>query len=70
VNDFAFQTLGLNSFQVCNAVSNVASRRVKQKTGAEFVGYVELLHHNGQSTAEKWKVTRERWLGRNSAGPV
>ena len=62
VNDFAFLTLGLDHFQVCNAQSNVASRRVKQKTGAEFVGFVELPHHNGESRAEKWKVTRETWL--------
>ena len=62
VNDFAFATLGIESFYVCNAASNRASRRVKQKTGAEFVGYIELPHHNGQSKAEKWKVTREGWL--------
>jgi ribosomal-protein-alanine N-acetyltransferase len=64
VNDFAFQTLGIESFHVCNAASNAASRRVKQKTGAEFVGYIELLHHNGQSKSEKWKITRESWLSR------
>lgn len=62
VNDFAFLTLGLESFHVCNAQSNVASRRVKQKTGAEFIGFVELPHHNGESRAEKWKVTRDTWL--------
>ena len=67
VNDFVFKTLGLESFSVCNAVSNAASRRVKQKTGAEFVGHIELAHHNGQSKAEKWKVTREGWLGRHPA---
>jgi ribosomal-protein-alanine N-acetyltransferase len=65
VNDFTFQTLGLESFHVCNAASNAASRRVKQKTGAEFVGYIELLHHSGQSKTEKWKVSRESWLGRS-----
>lgn len=71
VNDFAFQTLGIESFHVCNAVSNTASRRVKQKTGAEFVGYVELPHHNGQSRSEKWKVTRESWLRRAApSGPI
>jgi RimJ/RimL family protein N-acetyltransferase len=64
VNDFAFVTLGIESFHVCNVVSNVASRRVKQKTGAELVGYIELSHHNGQSKAEHWKVTRQGWLGR------
>jgi ribosomal-protein-alanine N-acetyltransferase len=64
VNDFAFSTLGIESFHVCNVVSNVASRRVKQKTGAEFVGYVELPHHNGQTRSEKWIVTRGSWLRR------
>jgi ribosomal-protein-alanine N-acetyltransferase len=65
-NDFAFRTLGIESFYVCNAASNAASRRVKQKTGAEFVGYIELAHHNGQSKSERWKVVRESWLGRSS----
>ena len=65
VNDFAFNTLGIEQFHVCNAISNVASRRVKQKTGAEFVGYIELAHHNGQSKSERWRVTRESWLRLN-----
>jgi ribosomal-protein-alanine N-acetyltransferase len=67
VNDFVFRTLGVESFHACNVASNAASRRVKQKTGAEFVGYIELLHHNGQSRSEKWRVTRERWLDRGSS---
>jgi ribosomal-protein-alanine N-acetyltransferase len=70
VNEFAFQTLGIESFHVCNVASNAASRRVKQKTGAEFVGHIDLPHHNGQSKAERWIVTRESWLGRSSAKPV
>jgi ribosomal-protein-alanine N-acetyltransferase len=70
VNDFAFTTLGIESFYVCNAASNTASRRVKRKTGAEFVGHVEIPHHNGQSKAEKWKVTREGWLSRSSTSSV
>ena len=69
VNDFAFLTLGLGSFYVCNVASNIASRRVKQKTGAEFVGYIELPHHNGESKSEQWLVTRESWLGRNRPAP-
>lgn len=70
VNDFAFGTLGIESFYVVNAASNTASRRVKQKTGAEFVGTIELPHHDGQTKAEKWKVTRESWLARGSARSV
>ena len=64
VNDFAFGTLGIESFHVCNAASNTASRRVKQKTGAEFVGIIELPHHDGQTKAERWKVSRESWRAR------
>jgi len=38
VNDFAFLTLDLESFYVCNSVAKCRLTRVKQKTGAEFVG--------------------------------
>jgi RimJ/RimL family protein N-acetyltransferase len=69
VNDFAFLTLGVESFYVCNAASNPGSRRVKQKTAAEFVGYVDLPHHDGQTRSEKWRMTRENWLRYRSAGP-
>ena len=62
VNDFAFSTLGLERYHVCNVASNVASRRVKQKTGARFVGFIELPHHNGESKAERWVVTRGNCL--------
>jgi hypothetical protein len=58
VNDFAFLTLGLDHFFVCNAATNEASRRVKQKTGAELVGFIELAHHGGQSKSERWIVKR------------
>ncbi|WP_349643394.1 GNAT family N-acetyltransferase [Bradyrhizobium betae] len=69
VNDFAFFTLGLDHFFVCNAATNEASRRVKQKTGAEFVGFIELLHHGGQSKSEKWIVRRDAWLRGRSGTP-
>jgi hypothetical protein len=55
-------TLGLDHFYVCNAATNDASHRVKQKTGAEFVGFIELAHHGEQSKSEKWIVRREAWL--------
>lgn len=46
---------------VLNAQSNVASRRVKQKTGAELVGHADLEHHSGETRTQRWVVTRERW---------
>ena len=56
VNDFAFRTLGIESFYVCNAASNEASRRVKQKTGAEFValtGRIQGIEHFTQGVADE-----------------
>jgi [ribosomal protein S5]-alanine N-acetyltransferase len=66
VNDFAFGPLGLDAFYVCNVATNVASRRVKQKTGAEFIGFIDLAHHNGETRSEKWIVRRETWLQRRA----
>ncbi|WP_035981504.1 GNAT family N-acetyltransferase [Bradyrhizobium sp. STM 3843] len=61
VNDFAFDVLGIEQFFVCNVASNGGSRRVKQKTGAEFVGFIDLPHHNDESKSERWIVTRSNW---------
>lgn len=36
-NNFAFNTLGIEKLIVHNAKSNIASRRVKEKTGAVFL---------------------------------
>lgn len=57
VNTFVFQTLGVESFVVCNAESNAASRRIKQKTGAQFLGHVDIAHHSGTVRSEQWRVT-------------
>lgn len=61
VNDYLFFELGLEKFTVVNAKSNIASRRVKEKTGAVFIGLTELEHHRGETEAELWEVTRESW---------
>lgn len=58
VNDFVFDRLGFDSFCVCNAVDNIGSRRVKEKTGAKFVRYGELEHHSGTSKTEVWEVSK------------
>jgi len=46
---------------VMNAKSNVASRRVKEKTGARFVDHCTVAHHSGDPQTERWIVTREAW---------
>jgi ribosomal-protein-alanine N-acetyltransferase len=63
VDDFVFGALGLERFYACNVITNQASRRVKEKTGARFIGYVELPNHSGK-VSERWEVSRESWLAR------
>jgi [ribosomal protein S5]-alanine N-acetyltransferase len=56
VNEFVFGTLGLTEYYVCNSADNAGSRRVKQKTGAQFVCHVEIAHHSGGMRSERWLV--------------
>lgn len=62
VNDFIFGVLKVEKYTVCNAIGNKRSHRVKEKTGARFVGYGELPHRCGDTKTEVWEVTREAWL--------
>lgn len=66
INDFIFNAIKIESYQVCNALTNVGSRRVKEKTGAVFIGYDDLMHHNGETKTEIWEVTKESWLAARS----
>ena len=61
INDFIFFEMKLEKYTVVNAETNEASRKVKEKTGAIFVGHGELEHHNGVSKTEIWEVTRKNW---------
>ncbi len=58
--DHVFFDLGVERLVVHNAVGNLGSRRVKQKTGAVLLGPVEMAHRSGNA-AEQWEVTRHRW---------
>ncbi len=61
VQDFLFFKLGIESMIVVNAKTNARSRRVKEKTGARFIGDGTLEHRSGENEVEKWEVTRESW---------
>ena len=49
---------------VYNVASNEGSRRVKQKTGAEYVHTVIQDYHSGECESEVWRVDRDAWLAR------
>ena len=61
VQDYLFLELGLEHIKVTNSVDNIGSRRVKEKTGAEYIGLVPQETRSGQNKAEIWQVTRENW---------
>ena len=62
VNDWVFQHSDLDELIVKNVVSNHASRRVKEKTGATFVRTIVENYHNGDSESEVWRIGKEDWL--------
>ena len=61
MQDYVFFELGVADIVVCNSIVNDGSRRVKEKTNAEYLGDVTLPHHSGQDQAQKWRIIREGW---------
>jgi RimJ/RimL family protein N-acetyltransferase len=61
VQDHLFFELGLERIVVGNATDNLASRRVKEKTGARFLGTAPFPHRNGCPDTDTWEVTRQIW---------
>ena len=67
LNKFVFNTLGIEKYLVCNLEQNTRSARVKEKTGAIFLDYIELEHHSGNAKTARWIVTKESWLNSPAA---
>ncbi len=66
VTDWTFTNTPLTELTVYNVASNVASRRVKEKTGAELVGTVIEDYHCGETESEVWIIRKEAWeIARN-----
>ena len=61
LQDFVFFELGVEKIVVTNAKFNAASRRIKEKTGAAYVGTAHSPHHGGGTESDLWEVTREAW---------
>jgi len=63
INKFAFTKLGFERLVFSNAKGNTQSRRVKEKTGAKFIGvraasFVDPVY----TEAEDWELTKTDWL--------
>jgi [ribosomal protein S5]-alanine N-acetyltransferase len=59
VVDYAFDQLGFDRLIFCNARGNIASRRIKEKTGARFIGIEPAAFVDPQYTErELWELMK------------
>lgn len=61
IQDWLFFELQIDRMEVVNAITNPASRRVKEKTGAKFLRNGKLPHRSGEEDTEVWEITAESW---------
>ncbi len=62
VMDYAFDSLGFEIMILSNALGNVRSRRVKEKTGARLLGVRPAPHVDPNlNESEDWEITKEAW---------
>lgn len=67
VTDYAFAELGWPHLWLTNAQANIASRRVKERQGAELVETVARHYVSGVGPGEIWLLTSEAWKKRRAA---
>ena len=62
VNDWAFDVLGFETLIFANAVGNIRSRRIKEKTGARLIATEPAKFVDPQLTEhEIWELTKSNW---------
>ena len=63
VNEYAFMTIGFEKLYFDNALGNMASRRIKEKTGATLIRVVDEAKFVDPSLTqlECWELTKESW---------
>jgi RimJ/RimL family protein N-acetyltransferase len=70
VMDYAFAHLGFEKLVFANAVGNLRSRRVKEKTGARLVRTEPAAFINpAYREREVWELTRDAWTRFRSGAP-
>ena len=62
MQDFLFLSCNIPKMYMMNNVENIASRRIKEKTGAKFVKIIEFESLSGGKESELWELTREDWI--------
>lgn len=70
ITDYAFSELGFDVLYFSNAVGNVASRRVKEKSGAKLIEIRPGSFVNPAYTLQElWVLTKDEWRNRKKACP-
>lgn len=63
VMDYAFNVLGFEKLIFSNALGNIASRKIKEKTGATFLLTQPAKFVDSQYTEQEvWELTKSAWL--------
>ena len=63
INDHAFNELGFEVLYFGNAVANIGSRKIKEKTGAICIGTRAFKYVDPTvSESQDWKLTKEAWM--------
>lgn len=63
VNRYAFTELGFEQLIFSNAKGNIASRKVKEKTGAQLIDVQPAAFVDpGYTEQEVWRLTKQDWL--------
>lgn len=59
--DYVFFDLGKPLIRVRSRCTNLASRTIKEKTGAIRVGRGTLAYHDGMQAEDIWEITPQSW---------
>lgn len=71
IHDYAFNGLGFKKLILSNALGNTKSRRIKEKTGAIFIGTRPAKFVNpGYTEAETWELVPTAWEAFKKTGSI
>jgi ribosomal-protein-alanine N-acetyltransferase len=66
VTDYWFNSLGFAVLRAPKAITNLASRRISEKSGMRIVAHEEIDCVEGRLPSELWEITAEEWRARRS----
>jgi len=61
LNEYVFNELKWDKFTAENAIGNIASKRIKEKTGGVKIDEQEREFVSGKYKTEIWEITKENW---------